>query len=185
MSAHTTALIAAAIGAGGGHEGDASINWFEIGSMALNFILLFGFLAYRLRPVVRDGLADRRKKLEERMREAQQKQAEAEARLEEYNRKIANLEQEFKAVVESYEAQAKADQARMEQEAERAIERLARESDFTIQQEMRKVERAIRTAAVEATLQQAEGLIRSDMTDDDQRRLTEEYIAQLDRTSAN
>lgn len=179
-SAMVTALAVAASG-GGEHGGEAhGFNWFELGSMVVNFALLFGFLGWKLSPAVRKGLRGRREEMGKRLVEAQAKQSEAEARLEEYKAKLANLEAEFRRVVESYEAEARADQAKMEEETEKAIQRLARESDFTIQQEVRKAERMIRDAAVEATLRKAETLIRDRITADDHRRLDDACIEQLE-----
>lgn len=171
------ALLALAASGGGDHAGgDHGINWLELGSMFLNFALLFGFLAMRLRPVVREGLKSRREDIGRRLIEAQEKQAEAEARLGEYKSRIDNLEAEFRRVVESYEAEARSDQAKMEDETDKAIQRLARESEFTIQQEVRKAEQLIQSTAVEATLRRAEDLIRTRITDADRRRLDEASI---------
>lgn len=178
----TTALLALVAASGGenGHEAHG-IDWFELGSMFLNFVLLFGFLGYKLRPVVANGLKSRRENFGKRLIEAQQKQAEAESRLEEYKAKLANLETEFQRVVESYEAEARADQQKMEEETEKAIQRLARETDFTIHQEFRKAEKLIQSTAVEATLRKAEGLVRDRITDDDRARLNDACIEELGR----
>lgn len=174
------ALVAASGGDGGGHEAHG-IDWFELGSMFLNFVLLFGFLGYKLRPVVANGLTARRENFGKRLIEAQQKQAEAESRLEEYKTKLANLETEFQRVVESYEAEARADQKKMEDETEKAIQRLARETEFTIHQEIRKAEKLIQSTAVEATLRKAEALVRARITDDDRARLNDACIDELGR----
>lgn len=177
-----TTVLLAVTASGGGEHGEAhGIDWFELGSMFLNFVLLFGFLGYKLRPVLASGLTSRRENFGKRLIEAQQKQAEAESRLEEYKAKLANLETEFRRVVESYEAEARADQKKMEEETEKAIERLARETEFTIHQEFRKAENLIQATAVEATLRKAESLVRQRITDDDRARLNDRAIAELGR----
>jgi len=166
----------------GGHDGehhDAGIDWFELGSMVANFVLLFGFLAVVLRPTVRNALVARRQNLSERLEEAQKKQADAEARLEEYKTKMENLEAEFQQVLQSYEAQAKADRERLEAETEKALERMGRENEFTIQQEIRKIEKSLQTSAAQETLRRAEELVKERITDADQRRLTDEWVSQL------
>jgi len=178
---NVAALVALAATGGDHGEGAHGINWFELGSMFLNFVLLFGFLGWKLRPAVRNGLRGRREEMGKRLVEAQRKQAEAEARLEEYRAKLANLESEFRRVVESYEAEARADQKKMEHDAEKAIQRLARETEFTIQQEVRKAEQALQAATVEATLRKAEGLIRERITDADRKRLDDACIEELQR----
>lgn len=174
-----TARLAVAAAGGGEHAESHGINWFELGSMFVNFAVLFGFLAWKLSPAVRNGLKARREDIGKRLIEAQKKQAEAEARLEAYKTKLDNLETEFQRVVESYEAEARADQKRMEEEADKAIQRLARETEFTIQQEVRKAEKLIQATAVEATLRKAEALVRERITDDDRRRLDQACIQEL------
>jgi F0F1-type ATP synthase membrane subunit b/b' len=64
-------------------------------------------------------------------------------------------------------------------DTDRAIERMAREADFTIKQEVRKAEKAIREAAATATLEAAEMLIKERITEADQRRLADNYISSL------
>lgn len=165
------------------HDGEAhhdeGIDWFELGSMAANFVLLFGFLGVVLRPTIRDALVARRKNVGERLEEAQRKQADAEARLQEYKTKMENLEAEFQRVLQSYEAQAQADRERIEAETEKALERMGRENEFRIQQEVRKIEMALRASAAKETLRGAEQLVKDRITDADQRRLTDEWVSQL------
>ncbi|HJL42441.1 MAG TPA: ATP synthase F0 subunit B [Myxococcales bacterium LLY-WYZ-16_1] len=178
------ALMAAGVDveadAGGVHGEHEGIDWFELVAMFTNFVLFFGFLAWKFGPNVSQSLKARRSNLESRLQEAQNKQAEAEARLEQYREKLANLEREFEQVVASYEKQAQADRERLKEETEKALDRLSRETEFSIQQEARKAERAIRDAVVETTLSLAEQKIRERMTDADKKRLNEQYIRSLE-----
>ena len=66
----------------------------------------------------------------------------------------------FGRVVKGYEAEAEADVARLRDETAKSIERLERETEFTLQQEVRKAEKVIRAAAAAATLETAEQLVR-------------------------
>ncbi|NJK89934.1 MAG: ATP synthase F0 subunit B [Myxococcales bacterium] len=173
-------LVAVSEEAAHGDDHSHGIDWFELGSMFLNFILLFGFLGWKLRPAVTNGLKERRSSFQKRLDEAQAQQAEASRRLAEYQTKLDNLEVEFRRVVEAYEAEAKADRERMERETEKAIERLARENEFTIQQEVRKAQMAIKGTAVARTLDRAESLLRERITDDDQGRIVDRMIEQIE-----
>lgn len=175
-------LATTLVGAGGGDHGDshAGSNWLFIASLFTNFVIFFGFLIWKAAPAVASGLKSRRSTMAVELERAQEKQAKAEARLAEYEEKLQNLEREVAHVVESYEKVAEADRARTEAETEKALARMARETDFTIQQEMRKAERLIRRSAVEATLRIAEEKIKSRINPDDHRRLTDQYVASLD-----
>lgn len=177
------------LGAGGGH-GDG-INWIEIVAMTINF----GVLVYLVPKVVKALGPDRlgpkallqqnRDALAAQLKEAEVKQAAAEARLEEYAKKLDNLEHEVAAIVESYEKQGEADKHRLEEDADKAIERLVREADFTIRQESLKAQREIRGAAVTTTLEMAESLVKDRITDADRRRLADEYIGSVETNGTN
>jgi len=169
------------LAAGADHGGDHAINWWEIVALTINFLVLFLWLV----PKVLKGLtgrtpfehlADRRENLARQLREAQLKQEEAERRLAEYAKKLENLEQEVATIVAGYEAQGDADRKRLEEDAERAIERLVRETDFTIRQESLKAQKAIRQTAIDTTLRMAESMVGDRITESDQRRLADEYI---------
>lgn len=161
-----------------------SVKWGEVGAVILSAIIFFGFIAYKVRPAVRDGLLKRRSTLEEQLQEAQKKAAEAQARAEEYRDKLAHLEEEVQRIADNYKAEAEREATRMEQETEAAIARLARESDNTIRQEILKAEQRIHEAAVQTTLAAAEQLLRERTTDADQRRLADQYIKQLNEERA-
>jgi F-type H+-transporting ATPase subunit b len=172
--------LAASAAVEGGHEaGEHGFNLFEYASTVTNFIIMFGFLAYVLRRPLTLFLEARRENMAAALREAKTKQAEAEKRLLEYGHKLENLEEEVQRIVTSYEKEAEADRERLRQDADRAIERLVRETEFTIRQEARKAERAIRESAVVATLEAAEDLVKSRITEADHRRLTDIYIGSL------
>ncbi len=180
VAAHMIGLIAAA---GGGDHGEHGLNWFEIGSMVTNFILFFGFIYLKVKGPAKDALKARRTDMAAELEKAQSKQREAEARLAEYKAKLENLESEVERVVQSYEAQARTDADRMKADADKAIERMARESEVTIEQEIRKAEAVIRASAVQATLEAAESLIKDRITDADQRRLVDQYVSNLEKTT--
>ncbi len=173
------ALLSVVAAAGGGH-GDG-IDWWKLGSMITNAVLFFGGLAYLLAPKVRDALSARRGNMAKRLEEAQKRTAEAEQRLAEYKNKLDHLEEEVQRIVSAYEAEAQADRVRAQQDTEKALERLARENEFTIQQEMRKAEKIIRDAAVNATLEAAEQLVRERITEADRRRLADQYVRSLEQ----
>ena len=162
---------------------DAHINWWVLGSMITNAVLFFGFIAMKLKPHVSNGLIARRENMAKQLEEARAKQAEAERRLDEYKTKLENLEAEVARIVRSYEAEAEADKARLAEDAERAMQRFARETEFTISQEVKKAEKAIREAAIGATLEAAEQLLAAKITADDRRRLADEYIRELEEVA--
>jgi F-type H+-transporting ATPase subunit b len=154
-------------------------NMFEYFSTLTNFLIMVVFLVYVLRRPLILFLESRRENMAKALREAKQKQEEAERRLLEYGSKLEHLEDEVSRIVGSYQKEAEADRVQIRDDADRAIERLARETEFTIKQEIRKAEKAIRESAIQATLEAAEEIIRARITEADQRRLADSYINTL------
>jgi F-type H+-transporting ATPase subunit b len=165
--------------------GDGSWDWYTLSGMFTNLLLFLGFMVWVLKKPLQTYLNDRRSGLAKQLEAAQAKQEEAERRLAEYDHKLKNLENEIAAIVESHEAQGEADRQRLREETEKAIERLMREADFTINQESLKAQKAIRSAAVNATLEMAEQLVQDRITDADRRRLADEYVARIGKNGAS
>ena len=150
-----------------------------MGSLIANAVLFFGFIAMKLRPAVKTGLVSRRDNMAVALKEAEEKQMRAEEKLREYDKKLANLEGEVERIVESYRTEAEKDRAKMEEETKNAISRLARESDFTIEQEVKKAQASLRAATANATLTRAEKLIQEQMTGTDRQKLIVQAIVQI------
>jgi len=169
--------------------GSAEFSWFTIGSLIVNFALLLFLVPKVIRSLTGrtpgEHLVASRESLAKQLDEAKVKQEAAEKRLDEYARKLANLEAEVDAIVKSYEAQGEADRARLEQDAEKTVDSLVRQADFKIRQKSLEAQKAIRAAAVESTLVMAEQLVRDRITDADRRRLTDEYISAVESGAAN
>lgn len=181
---HLATLIGTALTASGdGH--DAHWNYTELAGQFVNFFIFFGFLAVVLKKPIQIALETRRAQMEVKLKEAQEKTALAEQRLAEYAAKLQNLEAEVQRVVASFEAQGKTDRERIQQDSDKAIERLVREVDFTITQESLKARRDIREAAVRVTMEMAEKLVQDRITDSDRRRLADEYIGEVASTKTN
>ena len=176
-----TSLLTTLIAAGGGEGHGNGVDPFVMVCLFGNFIIFFGFLFWKVGPTISMALKARRETMAEELAEAREKQREAEAQLAAYRDKLNNLEAEVQRIVASYEAEARAEAKRLEEDTQRALARLQRESEFTISQEIRKVEDALRAATVEATMEQAEVLIRDRIRPADHRRLADQYINRIEQ----
>lgn len=181
----TLLQLAQTLVAAGGAHGDGSWDWFKLGGMFTNLLLFVAFLVWVLKKPLQNFLSGRRSGMAQRLDAARAKQEEAERRLAEYEHKLKNLESEIEAIVKSHEAQGEADRQRLKDETEKSIERLLREVDFTIHQESLKAQKDIRAAAVGATLEMAEELVKNRITDADRRRLADEYITRIGKNGAS
>lgn len=174
----------AAEGAHGGHGG-GGWDWYTLGGQWFNFFVVFGAIAWLVRSRIKATLEARRSAMAVQLEEARAKQEEAEKRLSEFGNKLDHLEDEVQRIVKSFEEQGEADRGRIKLDADKAIERLVKEADFTINQEKAKAQREIREAGVRTTLLLAEKLIQERITDADRRRLADEYVRQVSPTSSS
>lgn len=177
-------LLAANEGAEAAQEVHGHFDLFGIISQFINLIILAILVGWFLRWWgLKEYLAGRREKIEEGLTIAREKQEEADRLLQKYEHKLAHLEDEIRAVVGSHEKQGEADRVRLEEEADKAIERLIREVDFTIRQESLKAQKAIREAGVDATVSEAERLLEEKITESDRSRLVDDFIREVQMSS--
>ena len=179
-----TLLIASVSAAHGAHGATHSLNVTEIVGVFLNALLFFGFLFYVLRPKTKAGLIARRAHMEKAIQEAKEKQTQAEAKLAEFTKRLADLEGEVAQVVASYQKEAEAEEARIAEETGRALDRLRRESDFAVHQAVRKAEKTIRDAAIEATIRLTEQSLQNQLSKDEHSQIAERYIRDLEMPSS-
>ncbi|MBI4815298.1 MAG: ATP synthase F0 subunit B [Deltaproteobacteria bacterium] len=183
MTGPIISLILITSGAEGGADAEHHWNMFELVSSFINFFLFFGFLFVVVKGPFASYLAARRSEFQKKLEEAESKQKAAEAKLVEYAHKLEHLEEEMARIVKSFEAQGEVERDRIKDDADRAIDRLVREVDFTIRQESLKAQQEIRATAIKTTLDLAESLVKERTTQADLVRLTDECVAQIGKPS--
>lgn len=188
---HAGHVEGAAHGGHGGHH-PGPINWADITNteqpaiivVALNLGIL-AFLLYRaLGGPVANSLRERRKSIADQIEEATRIRKEAEARAKDYQAKLKDLEAELASTRKSLVAAGEAEKSRIIQEAKEQSERMARDTQFIIEQEIKQLRADLTRETVETAITCAEELLRSKITPDDQKRLAEEYLSDLGAVDA-
>ena len=152
------------------------IPWAKMLVHALNLAILLGLIAWAARKPIKDAIASRSLAIKKDMDEinalrksAQDRFAEIEARLQGYDKKLAEMktdaEREAAAEAREIAARAERDAAQIQQAAER-----------TIRDETLRARHALRRDAVELAVKLAEEQLRHQITEDDQRRLAAEFL---------
>ncbi len=148
--------------------------WWTVNFIALVFILV----KYGRKPMA-DMFRARREAIENEYRELEEKRAEAEARYQEYEKKLAKLEEEARAIMEAFIEQGKKEKERIIQEAYETAERIKQQAEFYVQQELEKARESLQREVAELSVKLAEQIIRGKITADDQRRLVQEFIERV------
>jgi F-type H+-transporting ATPase subunit b len=131
-------------------------------------------------PRISEALENRRKMIDESITHAQRVRAEADELLEEYRARLKEAREQAEDIIvrsrkaaEAYEAEAR---AKTQQEHKEAMDRTRRE----IEAETRRALDEIRKEVAELTIIATEKVARKSLTDDDQKRLIEEALSEVD-----
>jgi F-type H+-transporting ATPase subunit b len=164
----------------------AAINWADFGSstppflaMFVNFgILVAGYYLLGRKPIAA-ALQSRRDSIAKEIEEAARMRKEAEARAETYQAKLAHLEEEMKGAREALVRAGEAERDRIVVEAEAKAERMRKDAEFLVEQEMKQIRQDLWRDTVEVAVTAAEDLLKKRVTDADQERIADDYLADL------
>jgi F-type H+-transporting ATPase subunit b len=167
-------------------EQPAPINWFEFGTetppfvaMVVNFSLLAGgFYVFGRKPVAA-ALQSRRDSIARDIEEAEKMRREAEARAKTYQAKLDSLEEEVRTAREALVRAGEAERDRIVSDAEAKSERQHKDALFLVEQELKQIRQDLWRDTLDAAVAAAEELLRRSVTQADQERLAEDYLADL------
>jgi len=168
-------------------ETPKSINWTDFSNkdqppyMAalINFaILLIIYVSFGKKPIA-EALVARRAAVSKQIEEAQQIKREAEARSKQYTAKLQDLDSELVSTKAALEAAGVGEKMRIVKEAEEKAVRMQKDSEFQLAQERKQMQADLQREAAESALAGAEQILRTGLTQADQERVAEEFLATL------
>ncbi len=146
---------------------------------ALNFAGLVVILVWALKKPFSTGLASRRQSISDQFSELEAQRGEAERKYKEFESKLATMDQEAAAILEAARAQGEAEKQRIIADAERAAADITRQAGMAVQHELAEATRRLREEMAEQAVAMAEIIIKKNLTDTDQSRLLDDYLAKL------
>jgi F-type H+-transporting ATPase subunit b len=155
------------------------INWLSVVLSWLNFGVLLFILIKFGGPAVKEMLATRHHGIKKALDEARTLREQAQGRLTEYEGRLRGIEQEIAALVAGIQREAEAEAARIVKAAEEAATRVRADADFVVKQEVRRIELELRRESAQAAVELARKILQAGMTEDDQRRMAEEFVHQI------
>jgi F-type H+-transporting ATPase subunit b len=167
-------------------EQPAPINWTEFGkenppyiAMLINFgILVAAYYLLGKKPVAA-ALQGRRDTIAKEIDEAQRMRREAEVRAKTYQAKLEKLEEEMAMARTALVQAGEAERDRIVTEAEAKAERMRKDAEFLVEQELKQIRHDLLRDTVDAAVTAAEELLRKRVTQADHERLAEDYLADL------
>jgi F-type H+-transporting ATPase subunit b len=167
-------------------EGPKPFNFFTFGTetppyiaMLINFGILAAGYYYLGKKPIAEGLQARRDSISKEIEDAQRMKREAEGRAKIYQGKLEKLEDELRMARESLVQAGQAESERIVREAEAKADRMKRDAEFLVEQELKAIRGQLLRETVEAAVAAAEDLLKKRVTQADQERLAEEFLADL------
>ena len=168
---------------GGAHAGEApeheDLNKIELIAGFVNFALLMGVLVWKGKAPLSEFLKDRKRGVADALSEAQRMKAEAEAKYAEYQARLANLDKELAEIRENILQTGATDLTRTVEEADKKADRMRRDTEFVIEQQIKQLRADLRQEIVEAAIAAAEKTLRTHASVDDQQRIAKDFMNKL------
>lgn len=185
-------------GEGKGHESEeaeeaaapGSINWTDgmfggnshqppLGALLVNFgLLVFIYVRFGKQPIA-DALKERRTTIAKDIEQAAKILGEAKGRAKVYQAKLAQKDDDAEVAKTGLIEAGKTEKERIVQEAEEKAARLKRDAAFLMEQEVKQLKVDLVKETVEKAIAEAESMLKRGVTQADQERLAEEYLATL------
>ena len=150
----------------------------------INALVLFAIYYYAGKKPIGDGLKARRDTVAKELDEAAKIKAEAKAKLEEYTERLEKLDQELDRMKAELVLAGEKDRDRIVKEAEEKAERMRKDAQFLLDQELKQLRIDLLKYTVDAAAGAAEKVLSTTLTAQDRDRLADEYLAQLGQLPA-
>jgi F-type H+-transporting ATPase subunit b len=144
-----------------------------------NFVILFGALAFLLKKPMGEFFVARGNEITGGLQRAQDAQSSAQARMDEIEQRLSKLTSEIAELRTQAEQESLGDRQKILAEARRDVERIVEQSRQEIERVARTVEREIKEHVADQVIDRAGNTLRSEMTQDDQKRIVVRFIKKL------
>lgn len=168
--------FAEAVEHGGEHHVDVTALLWQAG----NLFALIALLVYVGRRPIRDFFDGRRSEIRGNIDRSAALLADAEARVAEWNGRMARLDAELEEIHRSARERAESERERILADAGRAAARIQHDAEIAVEQETARAKTRLREEATQLAIDLAGDLLRQHVTDADRRRLTDEFIQQIE-----
>lgn len=178
LPAFASVLLASSALASGGEGEHAS--FLPVIFQAVNLVILLGFIVHYTKAPLRRSLQDRAAQVTKDIDEAARLHAEATARLNEYEQKLAGLNQAADELLAEMKREGEAEKTRLIAEAEADAERIRREAERLVENEITRARARLEAEMADHAIAAAETIIREKLAAADHRRLAGEYLSRLE-----
>lgn len=157
----------------------SSLIFWEVVSFAVLFFVLYKFAF----PGILSVLEEREKKIRDSLDQAERHRLEADRKLKEYEAKLAGASKEAEGILAAAKERAQRLMEENEQRLKTEAERIKGDATREIDHERRKAIQEIRTQTTDLAMMVAEKVVQRSLNDADHRRLADEALEALAKSS--
>ena len=157
----------------------SSLIFWEVVSFGILLLVLYKFAF----PGILSVLEEREKKIKDSLDQAERHRSDAERKLKDYEAKLAAVSQEADGILSAARERAQRLMEENEQRLTAEAERIKGDATREIDHERRKAIQDIRTQTTDLALMVAEKVVQRSLTDADHRRLADEALDALSKSS--
>ncbi len=168
-------LLLPSLAMAGGEAG-----WARLGWQGANLFILLSIIVYLGRKPVSNALKARSELISNEIDEAGKLLGEAKEMLANYESKLAGLDDQVESMMTQYKEAGEAEKARLIKEGEAEAKRIREEAERAAQGEFTRARAKIEAEVIERAIAAAEKSITENLNASDHRRLTAEYLGQLE-----
>jgi len=154
-------------------------------AMLINTALLY-FVLFKIfrRPVI-GALKKRKQTVMQGIETAAKMKEDAAERLDDYEDKLAHIDEEIERVKREMREAGEADRVRILAEAKERRQRMERDARLLIDQELKAARQDLLKETIDSAIKSASERIAKELSQADHQRLADDYLAGLDRSLAN
>jgi F-type H+-transporting ATPase subunit b len=151
---------------------------------AFNLVVILALMIYFGRKPISDFFTSRRQGIQTQLSQAADLLSQAEHRNSELQRRLVDLSAELDSIRESSSRRAEEEAMRILAEARATADRIRRDAQTAVAQEVRRAQATLREEAADLALELAAKKLQSGVTESDRDRLVDEFITRVQPTTA-
>jgi F-type H+-transporting ATPase subunit b len=155
------------------------------GAWLLNAALLYGVIIRYAKKPLANALKNRKTGILRGMNEAKRMRKDAESRLADYESKLEHIEDEIERVTKEMREAAATERLAVLKEARERRERMERDARLLVEQELAAANDGMKRELVSQALASATESLKTRLTEEDNRRLADEYLAGLKQAGSS
>ena len=160
-------------------DGEHHESWLNLFLRIINLALFVGAIWFFFGKKIKGAFVGRSEGIATEIASVEERKAEAQKKLEEVEKRIANLDAERDAILENYRQQGEAMSADIVARAEKTAQAITEQAKTTVQNEVTQVIAAMREQVAEEIIAAAEKAVAKKLTPAEQAKLIDKYLTRV------